>query len=339
MKLMRLFRLFFLLTVLFCASVLSMEAKEKLGSPYRNWGLYNSVSSHINVFKAWALTEGSREVIVAVIDTGVDITHKSLEVNVWRDPVNADVYGWNFTNNAKNPKDFSGHGTHIAGIIGAVANKYTGVSGVAHKVSIMPIKYFSETNSGMTNVLNTAKSIHYAIDHGAKIINYSGGGPAFSREEFLAIQRAESAGILFVSAAGNEHQNTDLRSNYYFPASYRLSNMISVASTDMYNYLLPSSNWGKHTVDVAGPGQNIWSTLPDGRYGYMTGTSQATAFVSGVAVLLLAQNPKLTPQEIKSIILNSADQFPQLSDRLVSGGRVNAYSALLSLQRIKKYVK
>ena len=139
-------------------------------------------------------------------------------------------------------------------------------------------------------------------------------------------------GILFVSAAGNEHQNTDIEGNYYYPSAYRLSNIISVAATDMHNNLLPSSNWGKKHVDVAAPGENIYSTLPGGRYGYMSGTSQATAFVTGMAALLLSKDPSLTPLQIKEIIMSSVDRFPQLDGKLVTGGRVNAYSALLALQ-------
>src|SRR4029077_10572959 len=125
------------------------------------------------------------------------------------------------------------------------------------------------SNPGSVNLRNTVKAINYAIDHGARIINYSGGGPEFSEEEYLAIKRAESKGILFVAAAGNERQNTDLVENYYYPSAYRLSNIISVAATDIHNNLLPSSNWGKKSVDVAAPGENIYSTLPQNKFGYM----------------------------------------------------------------------
>jgi subtilisin family serine protease len=119
--------------------------------------------------------------------------------------------------------------------------------------------------------------------------------------------------------------------NYYYPAAYHLTNIISVAATDIRNNLLPSSNWGKKKVDIAAPGENIYSTLPGGRYGYMTGTSQATAFVTGVAALLLSQDPSLTPSEIKEIILDSADPIAGLKDKLACGGRVNAYRALTLL--------
>ena len=270
--------------------------------------------------------------MVAVIDTGVDANHKDLSANIWHDPgkKESSVYGWNFVNDKANPIDDHGHGTHVAGIIGAVADPTTGVSGVAHHVSIMAVKYYSDANPGSVNLRNTVRAVNYAIDHGAQIINYSGGGPEPSEEEYLALKRAESKGILVVSAAGNEHQNTDIPENKYYPAAYRLSNMISVAATDIHNNLLASSNWGKSRVDVAAPGDNIYSTLPGGRYGYMSGTSQATAFVSGLAALLLSQDSSLSPQQIKEIIMGSVDRFPQLAGKLVTGGRVNAYSALLA---------
>jgi subtilisin family serine protease len=194
----------------------------------------------------------------------------------------------------------------------------------------MAVKYYSDANPGPVNLKNTIRAINYAIDHGAQVINYSGGGPEFSEDEYLAMKKAESRGVLVVTAAGNEHQNTDLKENRYYPAAYRLTNMISVAATDIQNNLLVSSNWGKQYVDVAAPGENIFSTLPGGRYGYMSGTSQATAFVTGMAALLLSQDRTLKPQQIKEIIMGSVDRFPQLAGKLVTGGRVNAYSALLA---------
>jgi subtilisin family serine protease len=358
---------------------------DNLGLPkqtlFKNWGLINSSGkSHIDAPDAWKIEEGSPNVVVAVIDTGIDASHPALKRNIWHSgsipveptklasaPVDApllnspvessrgkdarsatqdqqagvaagsDEYGWNFVNNKMNPVDEHGHGTHVAGIIGAIADPKNGVSGVAHRVSIMSVKYYSDANPGSVNLKNTVRAIQYAVDHGARIINYSGGGPEFSEDEYLAIKKAEAKGILFVAAAGNEHQNTDLQENYYYPSAYRLSNIISVAATDIRNNLLATSNWGKKRVDVAAPGENIYSTLPNGRFGYMSGTSQATAFVTGMAALLLSQDPTLTPVQLKEIIMSSVDRFPQLENKLVTGGRVNAYSALLSLRNGSRY--
>ncbi len=304
----------------------------------KNWGLTNLEKSHIQALDAWKIQEGDRNIIVAVIDTGIDPNHKALSNNLWHSDSleNRFIYGWNFVSNQPNPTDNHGHGTHIAGIIGAIADPVTGISGVVHRVSIMPVKYYSEDNPGALNLSNSIKAIEYAIAHGARIINYSGGGPEFSQDEYLAIKKAETQGILFVAAAGNEHKNTDITENFYYPSAYHLSNMISVAATDIHNNLLDSSNWGKKNVDIAAPGENIFSTLPDGHFGYMSGTSQATAFVTGVATLLLSQNPTLTPQKVKSIILSSVDRFNQLQNKIATGGRLNAYKALMTLQLATK---
>ena len=304
---------------------------------YKNWGLVNSeAKSHISALDAWKIEEGKQNIIVAVIDTGIDSSHRDLAKNIWHEARESkdktDTYGWNFVTDKSNPIDDHGHGTHVAGIIGAISDPKNGVSGVVHNVSIMSVKYYSDANPGSVNLRNTVKAINYAVDHGARIINYSGGGPEFSEDEYLAIKKAEAKGILFVAAAGNEHQNTDLVENYYYPSAYRLTNIISVAATDIHNNLLPSSNWGKSRVDVAAPGENIYSTLPNGKYGYMSGTSQATAFVTGMAALLLSQNPALTPVELKDLIMASVDHLPQLQGKLATGGRVNAYSALLALK-------
>ena len=213
-----------------------------------------------------------------------------------------------------------------------MADAENGIAGVAPNVSIMPIKYYSESNSGAINLQNTIKALNYAIDHGARVINYSGGGPEFAQEEYNSIKRAAAAGILVVAAAGNDHNDIDKSENFYFPASYRLPNIISVAATDSDANLLSSSNWGRAHVDVAAPGEQIFSTLPNNRSGFMTGTSQATAFVSGIAAMLFAEDPTLTFTEVREIIMNSVDQMPQLKTRLLSGGKVNAFAALKSLK-------
>lgn len=311
---------------------------------FKNWGILNKQDkSDIQAVDAWKLEQGRKDIVVAVIDTGVDAGHPDLRANIWdgttNHPTKAGLfggvsgYGWNFVKDNDTPGDDHGHGTHVAGIIGAVANPETGVSGVAQHVSIMAVKYYSETASGTVNLANTIKAIDFAVKNGARIINYSGGGPEFSEEEYLAIRRAEVAGVLVVAAAGNEHQDTDQVENYYYPSAYRLSNILSVAATDIHNRLIRSSNWGARRVDVAAPGENIYSTLPGGKYGYMTGTSQATAFVTGVAALLLSKNPKLTPVELKKLILENVDRFPTLVGKVATAGRVNAFKALNALNR------
>ncbi|MBI3543128.1 MAG: S8 family serine peptidase [Deltaproteobacteria bacterium] len=301
----------------------------------RNWGLENTVgNSHIHAVDAWKLEEGSRDIVVAVIDTGLDANHPDIKPNLWHEK-GTNNYGWDFVANKPNPIDDHSHGTHVAGILGAALNSKAGISGVAHKVSIMAVKYYSEKNTGAENLKNSIKALNWAIDHGANIINYSGGGPEFSAEEFAALKRAREKGILLVAAAGNERQNSDLPENFYYPCAYRLDNIVCVSAINIHNELLPSSNWGHVRVDVAAPGENILSTVPGGKYAYMSGTSQATAFVTGLAALLLSKNRSLHPEQVRDLVRASADKLPSLRDKVFSGGKVNAYAALALLDRDK----
>ncbi len=303
----------------------------------KNWGLENSASQ---IEKAWSISQGSKNVVVAVIDTGIDPNHPELKNCLWKAPTQAgrltsgSVYGWDFVNKTANPVDTHGHGTHIAGIIAAAANPKEGTAGVAPNVQIMAVKYYSETAPGSVNLANTIKALHYAIDNGARIINYSGGGPEYSEEEYQAMKKAEQKGVLIVAAAGNDHRNTDEVDNRYYPAAYRqkgLTNIITVASISQENHLLPSSNWGAGSVDVAAPGEGILSTFPGGRHQKMTGTSQATAFVSGIAALLISKQPALTPSQVRDLILRNVDPVTALYRKVATGGKVNAYKALLAL--------
>jgi len=302
-------------------------ASPKPAAPLRNWGLENSENtSHINARKAWRISKGSKQIVVAVIDTGIDPNHPDLKDNICR---TKGEYGFDFVSNKKNPGDAHGHGTHVAGIIGGSArNPVAGASGVAPNICIMAVRYYSDTASGAQNLANTVKAINYAVDHGANVINYSGGGAEFSAAEMRAIQRAEAKGVIFVAAAGNEYQDTDKSGNAYFPAAYGLSNIIAVAGTNQKSELLPASNWGKKHVHVAAPGEHIYSTLQKGRYGYLTGTSQATAFVSGLAALILSEIPGLKPVEVREIIMKTVDKHPGLEQKIASGGKINAYNAL-----------
>ena len=297
----------------------------------RNWGLENQESnSHIDIRNAWKINRGTKKIIVAVIDTGIDANHPDLKDNLWH-KAGTDEYGFDFVTGQKNPKDYNGHGTHIAGIIGATAKAKAGASGVAPNVSIMAIRYVPAKNRNEKNtdtIANTLKAINYAIENGANIINYSGGGSEFSAEEKKAIQRAQEKGILFVAAAGNEYQDTDTSSHLFYPAAYDLPNIISVASTNIKNQLVPSSNYGLKHVQVAAPGENIYSTFPDGKYGYLTGTSQATAFVSGLAALMLSENSSLSPQEIRKVLMESVDKVKGLERKVASEGKINAYKAM-----------
>ncbi len=313
------------------------------------WGLKKSDAA-----RAWSVSRGSKDIIVAVIDTGVDEKHEDLASNLW---VNAgesgkdslgrnkatngidddgngfidDVHGWNFVSNNNKLEDNHGHGTHIAGIIGAEAGNGKGIIGIAPEVSLMVLKYYDPKVANTDNLKNTVASIRYAVKMGAMIINYSGGGTEFSQEEHDAIAEAEKKGILFVAAAGNERSNSD--KHHYFPADYKLSNIISVTAIDPSTEVLSSSNFGVDTVDIAAPGQNILSTLPHNSYGYMTGTSQATAFVSGAAALVMAHRRAFSAEDVKKYILSTGDAQTQLFAKTRTSRQLNLYKALTILDQ------
>jgi subtilisin family serine protease len=311
------------------------------------WGLKKSKAG-----KAWGVTKGSKNVVVAIIDTGIDVNHEDLKGNIWTNPGETgldskgrdkatngidddgngfidDVHGWNFVSNTPDLTDNHGHGTHIAGIIGAEANNGKGISGIAPEVSLMILKYYDPKVANTDNLKNTIKAIHYAVQNGAQIINYSGGGTDYSREEYEAVKLAEQKGILFVAAAGNEQSNSD--KNHYYPADYGLSNLISVTAINPSTEVLPSSNWGTETVDIAAPGQNIMSTLPKNYYGLMTGTSQATAFVTGAAVLVKANRPSFKYSDIKRHILATGDAEKELQLKTRTARQLNLYRCLTVL--------
>lgn len=309
------------------------------------WGLKMTDSQ-----KAWRISQGSRDITVCVIDTGADTKHPDLVKNLWvnkgesgkdskgRDKASNkidddgngfidDVNGWNFVDNNNDLHDSHGHGTHIAGIIGAEGGNGIGISGVSPKVSLMVLKYYDAKGSDVNNLVNTVKAIDYAVKMNCNIINYSGGGIAPSTEEKAAIERANQKGILFIAAAGNERSNSDIRK--YYPADYGLPNILSVTAIDRFQNVLPSSNYGEQTVDVAAPGNDIISTLPGGQYGFMTGTSQATAFASGVAALVMANNPNMRKaSEIKKYLTLTGDNDEKLAGKTRWRKRLNSYKAL-----------
>ncbi len=195
----------------------------------------------------------------------------------------------------------------------------------------MILKYYDPTVTNSDNLKNTIKSIHYCVKMGAQVINYSGGGTEYSKDEFEAVQKAEQAGILFVAAAGNERSNSD--QHHYYPADYHLTNIISVTALDPSLEVLPSSNYGVETVDLAAPGQNILSTLPGNSYGFMTGTSQATAFVTGAAVLVLSKKPNFKIEEVKKHILSTGDAFTSLASKTRTSRKLNLFKALTVLDQ------
>jgi len=301
----------------------------QLHSRYVSWGVDpENKKSSINLVDAWKRFKKKKDIVVAVIDTGIDPAHPFLKENLHVNKGSASQtnYGLDFSKNKMNlyrPSDSHGHGTHVSGI----------VRSVNPEVKILTLKYYNPQASGQDNLNSTIKALRYAVDQNVDIINYSGGGPEPALEELRILKLAEKKGILVVAAAGNEESNIDIKNNAYYPASYGLKNIITVTAHDQALRLLSSSNYGKQSVDITAPGYRIRSALPNGRAGYLTGTSQATAFVSGVAALLKSKHPELTATEIKEIIKSSAKKEITLLARCSSGGRLNAGKAVSLAER------
>lgn len=275
--------------------------------------------------RAWEITTGSQDIIVAVVDTGVAVTHQDLRNNIWVNEAERsgrpgvdddgngytdDVYGYDFVNNRPNGIDDQKHGTHCAGIIGAEKNGM-GTLGVSQKVRIMPLKFLDSSGSGDTAA--AIKAIDYAVKMGAHVISNSWGGGGASQLLDESIQKAISRGILVVAAAGNETNNNDARPSY--PAAY--SGVIAVASTDESDQMSSFSNYGRNSVMVAAPGSRIYSTVLGGAYDFLSGTSMAAPQVSGALALALSVNPGISASDLKSMLCSTSKK--SLLDRVKCG--------------------
>jgi subtilisin family serine protease len=310
------------------------------------WGLRNlghfggKQGADISATAAWDVTTASNAT-VAVVDTGVSYKHPDLAGNAWKNPVDPlngldddgdgfsdDVFGADFFSNDSDPEDDGGHGTHVAGIIGAQGNNAVGVTGVSWDVNVMSLKFLDENGEG--NTADAANAIDYAVAHGARVINASWGGPSFSQALYGSIRRAGERGTLVVAAAGNEGVNADSSPDY--PAAFDLPNIVSVAATDRSDRLLDFSNYGAKSVDLAAPGDDITSTVPTvtdpSGYAAFSGTSMAAPFVSGAAALYLSKFPQAGVDQIKAALLQTVDKLPTLAGKTVSGGRLNVARAL-----------
>jgi subtilisin family serine protease len=313
------------------------------------WSLANEgqkggkAGADISAMNAWATTTGSDDVVVAVLDSGIDYNHEDLVNNIWNRPeqieafrdeslgVIDDVHGYDAIDNSGDPFDQNGHGTHCAGIIGAEGGNKVGIAGVNWKVKIMALKFMNAGGFGTTK--DAVEAINYAIDRrkagvNVRVISASWGSTQKSRALEDVIRRANDAGILFVAASGNASVDTDHRP--HFPAGYKLPNVISVAALDRNDQLAQFSNYGAKSVHIAAPGKDILSTWLGNDYEEHSGTSMATPVVAGVAALVLAHKPGVNVAELRAWLLKSVDKLPNLEGKVSSAGRINAAKAVAS---------
>ncbi|MEM8890505.1 MAG: S8 family serine peptidase, partial [Bacteroidota bacterium] len=332
----------------------------------RQWAVDISSANEgqIDLLPAWDLHPGEKAIIAGIIDTGIDYGHEDLHENIWQnlaedsdgdgrtielingrwvldpgdlDGIDADqngytddLVGWDFVNNDNNPFDDNGHGTHIAGIMGAKGNNGKGIAGVNWNMKLMALKAFDANGDGsLSSILPAMK---YARKMGVDITNSSYGSHAFSRIMFEEIEKHDRDHKLLVAAAGNEASNNYAQPVY--PASYELDNIVAVAAGNSQAELSAFSNYGLYSVDLMAPGSNIYSTLPNGGYGYKDGTSMAAPFVTGTLALIWSFGPDLNHHQLKNILLASVDQLPDLYGKCVSSGKLNVHRALQFSSRI-----
>lgn len=290
---------------------------------------------------AMSVTNDADKPIVAIIDTGMDLTHSVFVDSgaVWTNPHEIpnngvdddgngyidDVHGWNFVNNSGNMYDDDGHGTHVAGIILGVGEDIFSSPVEEAKIRIMPLKFLDAHGSGTT--ADAIQAIYYAVNNGAKVLNNSWGGPNYSVSLQEAVAYTYSKGVVFVAAAGNTGSNNDYSPLY--PASYDVPNVMSIAATDSSDSLASFSNFGASSVNIGSPGVSILSTIPNEQFGLMSGTSMATPFISGLAALMLIESPNMLGYQVKNIIFSEADVVSQLSGKVSTDAKVDVNSALV----------
>ncbi|MCL2539071.1 MAG: S8 family serine peptidase, partial [Oscillospiraceae bacterium] len=294
----------------------------------------------IDAERAWEITRGSKEVVVGIIDTGIDGKHPDLKDNLWVNPnpnkngFTNDIHGYDFSIKSGGiPYDMNGHGTHVAGIVGARGNNGIGISGVNWQVSLAWLGAYY----GGGYILNSAvvEALNYANNHGISITNNSYGG--YVKSLFLE-EAIKNYNGLFIAAAGNDSTDNDIRPLY--PASYGLPNIISVSSVDSYfDTPSPFTNYGSQSVHIAAPGKDVLSTFPGGIYREESGTSMAAPHVAGVAALVKSLNPEFTTAQLRAALLDTARKVVIPYFQAVYGsGIVNAHMAVLGANALHSVV-
>jgi hypothetical protein len=312
-------------------------ADEKVGEPAPG-----TSGADDRALAAWGMSTGSRSIVIGEADTGIDYNHPDLAANIWSNPGGiggcaAGTHGYNVLASTCNPMDddtaYGGHGTHVAGILGATGNNGAGVAGMNWQTTILPVKWLDSTANGSTSGLISALQWFVAAKQAGvnvRVVNDSATffGTAYSQALSEEIDVLGANNILFVTAAGNTGNNNDELSVRRYPCGYDRPNEICVTASD-HNDQLPSwANYGPHTVDLAAPGASIYSTLRNGTYGYLTGGSMASPQVAGAAALIVSVSPSLSATELKSDILSNVDPLPSLAGKVITGGRLNVCKAL-----------
>ncbi|MBN9691458.1 MAG: S8 family serine peptidase [Verrucomicrobia bacterium] len=305
----------------------------------RLYGLRN-----IGVPQAWQHSPGSNTVVIAVFDTGIDYTHPDLAANMWRNPGEIpgnridddrngfvdDVFGANVVNNTGDPIDRHGHGTHVAGTIGAVGHNGQGVIGVNQNVQLLAVRVARDYDGAFAGDLVRGLDYLTALKkRGVNLVavNHSWGGIWPNRALIEAMGRLSAVGVVNAIAAGNSREDHSIVPK--FPNEYNLPGIITSGAVDSEDHLSDFSDFGIHTVDVAAPGVFIWSTLPGNRYAAWSGTSMATPHLTGSVGLLYSVRPDLTPEQVKYLLMNTVDPLPEFDrGRVRSGGRINVGRAV-----------
>lgn len=313
------------------------------------WGMHNTgqtgglADADIDAPEAWDISTGSHDIIVGVIDTGIDYTHPDLMANIWTNSAEIpgdgidndsngfvdDIHGINAITGSGDPMDDAGHGSHVSGTIGATGNNALGVVGVNQNVSIVGCKFLDASGSGsLSDALTCIDYFVFLKNNGIDVraTNNSWGGGGFSQALSDAITSSEEANILFVAAAGNSASDNDAQSSY--PSGYPHESVLSVASTTHTDSMSGFSQWGLTTVDLGAPGSDILSTVPGSGYDSYSGTSMATPHVTGAAALAWSVNPELSAIEMKALLMSSGDDNTALTGKTVSGKRLNVKNAL-----------
>jgi len=306
----------------------------------------------IDAPSAWDQTIGDGDVVVAIIDTGVDYRHSDLATKIFENPGETgldangndksrngidddnnglidDWSGWDFRDDDNDPNDIGGHGTHVAGTVAAQSDNGIGVAGVSWNSKILPIRFLGPAGGSTADAIS---SVGYARSLGIRITNNSWGGGGFNQQLLDEINTAGRDGSLFIAAAGNNGRNTDI--SPHFPSSYDSPYIVSVLASDQSDSLASFSNYGEETTDLAAPGVSVLSTHLNDGYRSLSGTSMAAPHVAGVAALVLSKDGHLTPLQVKARLLNGVEKVPSMNEKSVTGGRLNANKALAEIVSI-----